>query len=101
MFFENLLMNAGHELENRYMHIDYQNKAESAIQSANKRISKCNNCTLGELVIINELVKNPGITQKELAVLIGKSERTIKTRTVEMQENSRNVMHLKKTVDVP
>lgn len=24
MFFENLLMNAGHELKNRYMHIDYE-----------------------------------------------------------------------------
>lgn len=29
---------------------------------------------------------NPAITQKELAVVLGKSERTIKTRTVEMQE---------------
>ena len=84
MFFENLLMNASHELKNRYMHIDYQE--ESAIQSANTRNSKCNNCTLEELAIINELVKNPGITQKDLAALIGKSERTIKTRTVEMQE---------------
>ena len=80
MFFANLLMNAGHDLKNRYMHIDY------AAESANERSSKCNNCTLEELAIINELVKNPGITQKELAVLIGKSERTIKTRTVEMQE---------------
>ena len=32
LFFENLLMNAGHELKNRYMHIDFQ--SESAIQSA-------------------------------------------------------------------
>ena len=31
-------------------------------------------------------LKNPSITQKELAGIIGKSERTIKTRTVEMQE---------------
>ena len=33
MFFENLLMSAGHELKNRYMHIDYDN--QSAIQSEN------------------------------------------------------------------
>ena len=39
-----------------------------------------------ELAILRELKKNPSITQKELAVIIGKSERTIKTRTVEMQE---------------
>ena len=58
----------------------------SANQSANERDSKCNNCTLEELAIINELVRNPGITQKDLAALIGKSERTIKTRTVEMQK---------------
>lgn len=84
MFFENLLMSVGHELKNRYMHIDYEN--QSVIQSANMSNSKCNNCTLGELAIINELIKKPEITQKELASIIGKSERTIKTRTVEMQE---------------
>ncbi|MDY3828217.1 MAG: Fic family protein [Clostridium sp.] len=84
LFFENLLMDAGHELKNRYMHIDFE--AESAIQSASVFVSKCNNCTLEELAIIKELLKNPSITQKELARIIGKSERTIKTRTVEMQE---------------
>ncbi len=84
LFFENLLLNAGHELKNRYMHVDFQK--ERVIQSANTIGSKCNNCTLEELAIINELIKNPAITQKELAAVIGKSERTIKTRTVEMQE---------------
>lgn len=39
-----------------------------------------------EMAIIMELIKNPQITQTELARNIGKSERTIKTRTVEMQE---------------
>ena len=39
-----------------------------------------------EVAIIMELIKNPQITQTELARNIGKSERTIKTRTVEMQE---------------
>lgn len=83
-FFENLLMDAGHELKNRYMHIDY--KANNKSQSANALNSKCKNCTLEELAILNELMKNPGITQKELADIIGKSERTIKTRTVDMQK---------------
>lgn len=77
-------MNAGHELKNRYLHIDYREMSE--IQSANVSNSKCKNYTLEELAIINELIKNPGITQKELALIIGKSERTIKTRTVEMQK---------------
>lgn len=39
-----------------------------------------------ELAIIQELIKNPTNTQRELASAIGKSERTVKTRTVEMQE---------------
>ena len=33
-------MNAGHELKNRYMHIDFEN------ESANKNVSKCQNDTL-------------------------------------------------------
>ena len=47
---------------------------------------KCKSCTLEELAIIQELIKNPTNTQRELASAIGKSERTVKTRTVEMQE---------------
>ena len=83
-FFENLLMDAGHELKNRYMHIDFEN--EGATQSAISNGSKCKICTFEELAIIQELKKNPAITQRELASAIGRSERTVKTRTVEMQE---------------
>lgn len=79
-FFENLLMNAGHELKNRYMHVDFDK------QSAASNDSKCKICTLEELVIIQEVKRNPAITQRELAKAIGKSERTVKTRTVEMQK---------------
>ena len=68
LFFENLLMNAGHELKNRYMHIDFEN--ESATQSANKNVSKCQNDTLElsleELAIINILNNNPAVTQKQI-----------------------------------
>ena len=67
--------------------MDY--REQSAIQSAKSAIGKdpkCNNCTLEELAILKELLKNPSIMQKELVGIIGKSERTIKTRTVEMQE---------------
>lgn len=83
-FFENLLMGYQNELKNRYIHVDY--KEQSAFQSATENDSKCNNCTLDELAILKELKNNPTITQKELAGIIGKSERTIKTRTIEMQE---------------
>ena len=64
--------------------MDYNN--QSAIQSVIDNGLKCNYCTLEELAILKELRKNPSITQKELAGIIGKSERTIKTRTIEMQE---------------
>ena len=83
-FFENLLMGYQNELKNRFIHVDY--KEQSAIQSAIEKDSKCKNCTLEELAILKELLNNPSITQKELARIIGKSERTIKTRTVEMQK---------------
>ena len=88
LFLENLLMNAGHELKNRYLHIDYE--TESATKSAKDNISKRQNGTLKlsleELAIINVLKNNPTATQKQIAEATGKSERTIKRRTVEMQE---------------
>ena len=80
-FLRNLLLDEKNELHNREMHI-----SGKLIQSANDSNSKCKNCTLEEIAILKEIVKNPNITQKELAVAIGKSERTIKTRTIEMQE---------------
>ena len=44
------------------------------------------NCTLEELAIINIIRNDPGITQVGMAKFLGLSERTIKRRTVEMQE---------------
>ena len=89
LFMENLLTGAQHELKNRYMHIDY---SESS-QSAKPEISKCKNCTLEELAILREISNNPSITQKALAEAIGKSERTVKTRTVELQ--AKGLLHRK------
>ena len=80
-FMENLLTGAKHELKNRYMHIDFSD----TVQSAKSEISKCKNCTLEELAILREISNNPSITQKALAEAIGKSERTMKSRTVELQ----------------
>ena len=65
-------------------------KADAPIQSATAEASKCNNCTLDctleELAVLRVIAANPTITQKDLAAAIGKSERTIKTRTVALQE---------------
>lgn len=85
-FIENLLMGATHELKNRYLHIDYKQTVQSATQSAISQVSKCQNCTLEELAILKEIIQNPSITQKDLASSTGMSERTIKRKTVELQE---------------
>ena len=88
-FFENLLLNAQHELKNRYLHVDYK-ADDAAPQSATAEISKCNSCTLDctleELAVLRAIAANPTITQKDLAAMIGRSERTVKTRTVALQE---------------
>ena len=85
-FFENLLFDAKHDLKNRYLHIDYA----KSIQSAATPAPKCNyctlNCTLDELAVLQQMKKNPKITQKALAQAIGKSERTVKSITVALQK---------------
>ena len=81
LFLRNLLLNEQNELHNRAMHI-----SESFAKGAKVQNSKCKNCTLEELSIMKEMRKKPSITQKELAQILGKSERTIKTRTMEMQQ---------------
>ena len=75
-------------MKNRYLHVEY--KGESQVQSANAEISKCQNgtldCTLEELAVLKAVEANPAITQKDLAVAVGKSERTIKRRMTDLQE---------------
>ena len=44
------------------------------------------NCTLEEIAVLNFLREQPKATQKEIAAHIGKSERTIKTITVNLTE---------------
>lgn len=88
LFFENLLLNMQHELKNRYLHIDYEKANE--YESVKETDLKCKNstldCTLEELAVLRIIAKNSKITQKELANIVGKSERTIKTRTIALQE---------------
>ena len=55
-------------------------------ESANKDDSNCNNCTLEKQAIINIIISNPMIKQGEIANMINRSLRTVKTRMNEMQE---------------
>lgn len=78
-FFYNLLSNTNFELKNRYTHVDY-------VQSAKKENTKCNSYTLEEQAIVNIIKNNPTVKQEEIAKIIGKSLRTVKTRMIEMQK---------------
>lgn len=61
-------------------------------QSATEKFPKCKNCTLEctleDLAILRILVENPSITLKELAQKIGRSERTIKSKVLLLQQKN-------------
>jgi predicted HTH transcriptional regulator len=90
-FFRSLILSENNELKNRTMLV--KELSAQGVQSANPLHtvdSKCNictlNCTLEEIAVLNYLREQPKATQKEMAVHIGKSERTIKTITVNLTE---------------
>lgn len=80
-FFRNLILNEQNELKNRNLQIDEIEKGSH---------SKCKNCTLDctleEIAVLNYLKEKPNATQKEIAQHIGKSERTVKSMTVNLSE---------------
>lgn len=87
----NLIKGEHNELKNRYLLIE--EKRETAIQSAaatDSDTQKCNictlDCTLEEMAVLRILREKPNATQKEIAGHIGKSERTVKTITVNLSE---------------
>ena len=63
-FFRNLLLNENNELKNRYMHIDYSAQNETVNVKVN----------VNQQRIIDEIQKNPFITQEELSELVGISK---------------------------
>lgn len=78
-FFYNLLSNTNYELKNRYTHIDYDKT------SLNNEINK-KDCTLEEQAILNIIKNNSNVKQEEIAKMVGKSLRTVKTIMTLMQE---------------
>ena len=94
-FLRNLLLGEQTTLYNRDMHISLvgvqsaKGNAQSAIQSANtigELPSKCKNCTLEEVAVLRIVQQNPAATQKQIATQISKSERTVKTITVNLTQ---------------
>lgn len=90
LFFENLLLGTNHELKNRYMHVDFVD--ESASQSINSKVSKYQfdtlDCTLEELAVLELVVKNPTMKQRELVESTGKSIATVKRIMKSLQEKN-------------
>jgi len=92
-FFGNLLLNENNILKNRELLVDWKNEQnfQSAKNEENK-ILKSNictlNCTLEEHFVLEFLKNNPKATQKEIAVHIKKSERTVKTITSNLQQKN-------------
>ncbi len=75
-------------------HITEIQSANNTVQSAKTEenlLSKCKNCTLEEMALLRIVQNNPFVTQKEMAAQMGKSERTVKTITVHLQE--KGVLH--------
>ncbi len=90
-FFRNLILSEHNELKNRTLLI--RESSERDVQSANASnvtASKCKictlDCTLEEVAVLNFLWEQPKATQKEIAMHIGKSERTVKTITVNLTQ---------------
>ena len=96
-FFRSMLLGEEHDLRNRIMHIDWGKVGtKEQFQSASLEVKsakigdelppKCKNCTLEEVAVLRIVQKKPSATQKEIAAEIGKSERTVKSITITLQE---------------
>jgi fido (protein-threonine AMPylation protein) len=87
-FFGNLIFGEKNELKNRFLHIKWPEP--QCVASEQNSESKCNICTLGctleEAAVLEFLKGHPTATQKEVAMQIKKSERTVKTITVNLQD---------------
>ena len=96
-FFRSMLLGEEYSFRNRDLHIDWKEgetnddvqSAKGAVQSANFALNlpvKCKFCTLEEIAVLRVVQTNPTATQKQIAATIGKSERTVKSITVSLQE---------------
>ena len=91
-FFRNLLLNETNILKNRELLVGVTNTNRHSLsvkeQTAQYLKSKpCTlNCTLEEQFVLEFLENNPTATQKEIAAYIRKSERTVKTITINLQQ---------------
>lgn len=90
-FFRNLILGEQNALKNRHLQIgELEKQATQSAKQTETENPKCKNCTLDctleEMAVLKYLKEKPNATQKEIAQHIGKSERTVKTMTVNLSE---------------
>lgn len=83
LFFSNSLLGTEHELKNRYMHIDY---VEGTVPRRTEPGAV--DCSLEELVVLGVLVKNPTLTQQEIANVVGRSVATVRRIMKSLQDKN-------------
>ena len=66
--------------------LDDNYSADTEVDKVQSAISKCKNCTLSEIAVIEYVAKNPTATQGDIAAAIGKSLRSVKTDMSHLQE---------------
>ena len=82
-FFRNLLLGENHDLKNRYIHIDYARyMAQGDNVNDNARL------TANQQKIIDEVRKNPFVTQEELSECIGITLANINRNMKRLQEQA-------------
>lgn len=88
-FLRNVILGENNELRNRDMLVGASLSTTSA-QSAMQDVPKSNictlDCTLEETAVLRCIESNPKMTQKEMALTIRKSERTVKSITSALVE---------------
>ncbi len=89
LFLKNLLLGETNELKNRKLHISSYLYGEDNSKCNMVRESCTLDCTLDEIKVLSILKEEPKLTQKQLAEMIGKSERTVKTITSSLEKKGR------------
>ena len=83
-FFRNLLMGEHNELKNRYCHIKYSKQAEKKV-TQKVTVNVTVKFTANQKKIIEEIKKNPFITQEELAEIVGITRKSINENMKKLQ----------------
>jgi fido (protein-threonine AMPylation protein) len=88
-FFRNLLLGENNILKNHELHINYDSQSAKEQEKEISKSKICTlNCTLEEHFVLEFIKDNPSATQKEIAAHIHKSERTVKTITINLQQKN-------------